>query len=110
MKIVIKGTKLELTQPIKDYVNEKIGSLEKFFGKIIEARVEVEMTTRHHQKGDIYRAEVNLRIPGKIIRVEKTEKNLYKAIDKVKDHLIEQLSEYKERQRDKRFRELRKKR
>ena len=93
----IVGTNMELTQVIKDYVEEKIGSLSKYWDKIIDADVDVGLTSKHHQSGKIYRCEVNMRVPGKILRVEKTEKDLYKAIDKVKDHLQEMIDEHRGR-------------
>lgn len=89
----VKGTNMELTEVIKDYINEKIGGLEKFWDKIIDADVEVGLINKHHHSGEIYRCEVNMRVPGQVLRVEKTEKNLYKAIDKVKDHLREIIEE-----------------
>jgi len=54
----------------------------------------------HHQKGNIFRAEVNLDLAGKLLRVEKTEKDLYKAIDKVKDHLARSIRRYKQKRID----------
>jgi len=42
MNIQITGKNIELTEAIKNYVNEKIGSLSKFHDKIMEARVEVQ--------------------------------------------------------------------
>ncbi|MDD4995538.1 MAG: ribosome-associated translation inhibitor RaiA [Patescibacteria group bacterium] len=89
----IKGTNMELTDNIKDYIIDKIGGLEKFWDKIIDADVEVGLDSMHHQSGEIYRCEVNMRVPGDVLRVEKTEKDLYKAIDKVKDHLREMIEE-----------------
>lgn len=89
MKLNIKADNMELTPAIKGYVEEKMSMLDKYFGemKVIQADFEVGLTTRHHLKGDIFRAEANLTIPGELIRVEKIEPDLYKAIDKVKDHL-----------------------
>ena len=71
--------------------------LDKYLGKmkVINAHVEVIKTTNHHQKGEIYSAEVNLAMAGDLLRVEKTEKDLYKAIDKVKDHLELVIKKYK---------------
>ncbi|MCX6745911.1 MAG: ribosome-associated translation inhibitor RaiA [Candidatus Parcubacteria bacterium] len=100
MQIDIKGTNLELTEAIKDYVNEKIGGLEKFFDQILVARVEVGLTTKHHQKGNIFRAEVNLEVPQKyIIRAEAEREDLYMAINQVKDELQRQIKKYKEKMR-----------
>jgi len=100
MQIDIKGTNMELTEAIKDYINEKIGSLDKFFDQILEARVEVGITNKHHQKGNIFRAEVNLEVPQKqIIRAEAEREDLYMAINEVKDELQGQLKKYKEKMR-----------
>ena len=96
MKITIKATNFKLTPPIKNFVEEKINSLEKFLkDKIIEAFVEVEKTTRHHRKGPFFRAETDLRLPKKILRAEAEEKDLYQAIVRVKDELQRQLKKYK---------------
>jgi putative sigma-54 modulation protein len=99
MKIDIKGTNMELTEAIKDYVNEKIGSMEKFFDNIIEARVDVGKTTNHHQKGDVFRAEVNLQVPHTLLRAEAEREDLYMAINEVKDEIQRQLKKYKEKMR-----------
>jgi len=54
--------------------------------------------------GKIYRCEVNLELPGTLLRVEKTEKELFKAIDKVKDHLSVMIKRHKEKQIDRKRR------
>ena len=102
MKINIKATKMDLTPAIRNYVQEKIDMLEKYLGeiKVMNCDVEVGLTSHHHTKGEIYRAEINLVLPGELLRVEKTEKDLYKAIDKVKDHLARSIRRYKEKKID----------
>jgi ribosomal subunit interface protein len=97
MNVNIKATNINLTPEIKSYVQIKMDMLEKYLGglKVINADFEVELTTHHHQKGKIYRAEANLSLAGDFLRVDKTEKDLYKAIDKVKDHLKEMIIEHK---------------
>jgi ribosomal subunit interface protein len=91
MNIDIKATNIELTDAIRSYVNDKIGSVEKFVGtdaKNIQCHVEVEKTSAHHQKGDVYRAEVNMTASGVFQRAEFTSDNLYAAIDTVRDELV----------------------
>ncbi|MEA3463987.1 MAG: ribosome-associated translation inhibitor RaiA [Patescibacteria group bacterium] len=102
MQIDIKATNIKLTPEIKDYVQEKMDMLEKYLASIqvINADFEVAMTTRRHNKGKIYRAEANLVVQGDLLRVEKTEKDLFKAIDKVKDHLARSIRRYKEKRID----------
>jgi putative sigma-54 modulation protein len=104
MKINLKATKFEITDAIYDYVQEKMDMLDKYLGstKVINCDVEVEKMVGGQNKGDIFRAEVNLEVPHDLLRVEKTATDLYKAIDKVKDHLDEMIVKYREKARDKR--------
>ncbi len=101
MNTNIKGTGITLTDAIKDYAEEKIGGLVKFFDNIQSADIDVGMQSHHHLKGKVYYAEVNLSVPGKVIRVVKESEDLYKAIDKVKDHLKVELEKMKEKMRRK---------
>jgi len=100
MKVSIKATNLELTPTIKRAIEEKIATLDKFIPHVdtsVEAFVEVALETRHHRKGKIFYAEANIEVPGKILRSEAREKNLYKAINTVKDELQRILKKYKEK-------------
>ena len=104
MQIRIKATNLELTAAIHNYFQSKMDMVEKYLGNIsvINCDVEIEKSIGSQRKGEIYRAEVNLQVPRELLRVEKTEADLYKAIDKVKDHLELVIKKYKEKLEDKR--------
>lgn len=104
MRVSIKATNLKLNDELRDYVQKKMDSLEKFAAKNLGATVEIGLISNHHQKGKIYKTEANLRLPGGIVRVEKQAKNLLKSIDKVKDHLKIILVDRKEKNLDKRRR------
>jgi putative sigma-54 modulation protein len=99
MLININATGMELTEPIKQYVNEKFGDMDKFFDNIQRTDIDVGMRTQHHNKGKIFYAEANVHVPGKDIRIVKDTEDLYKAIDKVRDHLKNELKEFKEKMR-----------
>ena len=115
MKIVIKATNFKLTKALSDYIQEKISSLGKFveifqeekyydsfFGKgkpRVEAWVEIGKTTRHHQKGPFFRAEVQMHLPKHSIRAEAEREDLKTAIVEVKDELQVELKKYKEKAR-----------
>lgn len=103
MKTRIKTTKIELTDKVKDYLDKKIKMIEKYLGdiKITNCDIDLEHSVTTQNNGKVYRAEVNLFVPGEILRVEKTEKTINKAIDKVKDHLIVMIKKYKEKKIDK---------
>ena len=97
MNINIKAKKITLTDEIKDYIQKKMDMLEKYLGDVpvIHCDFEVELSVGDQNSGKIYRAEANLDVPGKLLRVDKTEEDLYKAIDKVKDHLEMVIKKYK---------------
>lgn len=100
MTINIRATGMELTPAIRQYVEEKFAMLEKYDSRILIVDVDLNMDTHHHQKGEIYSCSATMQVPGDVLRVEKHEEDLYKAIDKVKDHLREILTERKEKLRD----------
>ncbi|MBI5079445.1 ribosome-associated translation inhibitor RaiA [Candidatus Wolfebacteria bacterium] len=102
MNINIKATKLDLTPAIKEYVEIKIGSIDKFLKKFeikseIEVFVEIARTTKHHHKGDIFYAEANLRVGKILLRAEDTDWDIRVAIDKVKNRLEQEIKKYKEK-------------
>ncbi len=103
MQIKIKATKIELTPKIKNYIQEKVDMLEKYLGniKVTNCDVEIAQEVGGQNNGDIYRAEINLSVPGELIRVEKMESDIFKAIEKVKDHMVRSITKYKEKKRDK---------
>ncbi len=103
MKIIIKTTNIELTPTIDKYIDDKIGSIDKFLDgmdrNIIEARVEIGKTTKHHQKGDVFRAEVNLGMPGRLLRSVAHEADLRTAIDRVKEEIQGEVKKYRGKQK-----------
>jgi putative sigma-54 modulation protein len=101
MQIIISGKGIELTEAIKDYVEKKIGTLDKFYDRILKADVKVGKESDHHLKGEIFICECKLDVPGVDLFASKNEKNLYKAIDKVRDYLEGELKKHKILQREK---------
>lgn len=99
MKINLKTKNFSLTQAIKIYLEEKLNSLDKFLpsDESISANVELAKTTKHHQKGDVFRAEVNLTMPGRLIIAAAEQWDLRVAIDAVKDELQREIKTNKEK-------------
>lgn len=94
---------MELTSALSAYVEEKINSAEKFAPPHTEetlvANVEIGKTTRHHNAGDIFRAEVLVTVRGKGYRAVSEKEDLYAAIDDVRDELVRELNSSKEKAR-----------
>lgn len=101
MKIITKAKDIKLSPSINQYIEEKIGGLDKFLKQfdfnLVKARVEVGKITRGQRKGDIFRAEVNLSLNGHMLRVEETGESLLAAIDIVRDELAREIKHYKEK-------------
>ena len=96
--IIHKG--IELTPAIRAYAEEKMESLLKYFDSIRHMDIEVGRANGHHQKGDIFFCKVEVQVGGEVMQVEREENDLYKAIDKVRDHLRVELTEWKHKLAD----------
>ncbi len=105
MKINIRAKNIELNSALKEFIEEKIGSVEKFTGietnmsshPPLEAFVEVEKMSHHHRKGPQFRAECNLEVKGKSLRAESIGEDLRTAVVEVKDELQRELKGLKEK-------------
>jgi len=98
MKFSLKITNLELTPDISSYLERTINSLDKFIenvDSVVRAWVEIGRISQHHRSGKIYRAEVQVHLPGKSVRSEAVAKTIFQAINEVKDELQRELKQYK---------------
>ena len=100
MNINTKATNVELTPAIQDYLNKKVAAFDKLINKNDESaalNVVLAKITQHHQKGDIFKAEMNLRISGKVFQASSEEQDIFIAIDFVKDEMVRELRSYKDK-------------
>jgi len=100
MKINVKATNLDLTPSLNIYIEKKLMPLAKFIKRFdivgeVEIWVEVARTTKHHHKGQVFRAEADLSLPGRILRAEEELPDLRAAIDAVKDKFRLEIKKYK---------------
>ena len=102
MRITIEATGFDVTPTIKAYIEKKIGSLARLLKRFeaageLTALVEVGRTTRHHKHGDVFRAALNLDLPGKVIRAESENEDLRTAVDEVKNRIKDDIEKYKDK-------------
>ena len=100
MNTKIKVTNVELTPAIQDYLNKKVATFDKLINKKDESaalNVILAKITRHHQKGDIFKAEMNLHISGKVFQASSEEQDIFVAIDFAKDEMVRELRSYKDK-------------
>ncbi len=98
MQLDIKAKNITLTEAIRAYVEAKVATFDAKvarFGTSVSCEVEVGMTTRHHKKGPIFRAEIHVRLPGNLVYAEAEDFNLYVALNEAKKEAERQILAYK---------------
>ena len=91
MKFTIRGKKLEVTDAIKAYVEEKIGRLDKYFEN--PDNISANVLMRLSGKAQV--VEVTINTHGLILRGEESNKDLYASIDLVADKIERQIRKNK---------------
>ena len=104
MQLSITGRKINVSQWIKDYAEEKIGGAARVFD-IDPLTIEVVLT---HEKNPAnptpFKCEVTMRAAGHVIHVEENEEEVHAAIDVASAKVTRQLRKYKTRITEKRIR------
>ncbi len=97
MEIIIRGEKMEITSSIKDYVNEKLDKLNKYFENASEIKAYVNVKVENLSQI----IEVTIPTSKFTLRAEDSHKDLYSAIDLVIDKLEGQIRKNKTRIKNK---------
>ena len=93
MKFNIHGKKLDVTESIKSYIEEKIGRLDKYF----ENPADITATVLIKLRGNEQVVEATINANKFVLRGEESHKDLYAAIDKVSDKIERQIRKNKTR-------------
>ncbi len=86
---------IDPSQPLKDYVSEKLGKVQKILDDPFEANVTLSVEKYRHI------AEVFLMARGITIKAFESTDNLYSAIDLVCDKVERQAKKYREKKKEK---------
>lgn len=100
MKIQLRGEHLEITDALRDYVEKKIGRLEKYFDTPPAQSVQVTLSVVR----DSHNVEVTMPINGILIRAEERSPDMYASIDLVAEKIEGQIRKHKTKL-NRRFRE-----
>jgi putative sigma-54 modulation protein len=93
----LTGRNIEITAAMGAYAEEKLAKLDRFFDHILDARVVMSYDER--VGGTPARVEVQVNVPGSVVRAEEWGVDSYVAVDLVVEKLERQLKRFKERQR-----------
>lgn len=95
MRFVIVGRNIEVTDGLKEAVEEKLGKLDRFFAPDTEVKVTLSVE-KERQK-----IEVTIPVKGSIVRSEQVSNDMYVSIDLVEEVIERQLKKYKNKLIDK---------
>lgn len=91
MRITITGRNLELTNGLRNAVEDKLGKLERYFNPDTDIFVTLSVE-KERQK-----IEVTIPVKGNIIRSEQVSNDMYVSIDLVEEVIERQLKKYKKK-------------
>ena len=92
LRYQVRGENLEITQAIREYVENKVSKLEKYFADSLEANVYANAKVYKNNKKKI---EITVPLKGVTLRAEETNEDLYAAVDLVVDKLERQMRKHK---------------
>jgi len=102
MQLIIQGRGIEITDRLREYVEKKVGKLDRYLPTIQEARVELfSENTKNAKHRQV--AELTLRAKGTILRAEERSSDIFAAIDTVLDKMYRQIVRYKGKRQDRRM-------
>ncbi|MBE0469331.1 MAG: ribosome-associated translation inhibitor RaiA [Methyloprofundus sp.] len=91
MQVSITGHHIEVTEAMKQHVEEKIGKLKRHFDHVTDVHV-ILTVEKLEQK-----AEATVQISGATLFADDVQDNMYTAIDNMADKLDRQIIKYKEK-------------
>ncbi len=94
MQLIIKGKNVEVTDWLRQYVEKKIGKLDRYLPTITEARVELSVEKAKSAQ-DRQVVQVTVRSNGAILRAEERSDDMFASIDSVLDKMYRQIARYK---------------
>lgn len=105
MRITIRRKNLDITPALQVYIESK---LTKPIRRLIENSavqalpildLEFYRNTKHHRKGNVYHAEANLNIGGRIVRAKVDDVDMRAAIDLLEEEIRRSILNFKGRAR-----------
>jgi putative sigma-54 modulation protein len=94
MQIDLTGQHVEITPPLREYVNSKLERLNRHSDQVLDIHVILSVEKLRHK------AEATLRLNGGSVFADATEEDMYAAIDALTDKLDRQVKKHNEKLND----------
>ena len=96
MNLTISGHHVEVTPPIRAYVQSKLDRIKRNLDGVIDIMV-ILAVDNNSEKEKRHRAEISINLSGKTLHVSGVAQDLYAAIDLLTDKLERQIVRHKGR-------------
>jgi putative sigma-54 modulation protein len=93
MQINVSGQQMEITDPLRNYVNEKIGRIQKHFDHVTNTNVVLHF----ERKKNRHLAEATINAKGAQLHANSEGDDMYAVIDALADKLDRQVLKHKEK-------------
>jgi len=95
-QMVVKGKNIEVTKPLRQHVEEKLGRLDRHLDRITSMTVELSSEPTKAAE-DRQVVQVTMLVNGTILRAEESSSDMFAAVDAVVDKLQRRVIRYKEK-------------
>lgn len=101
MELELQVRHFDLTDTVRDYVERKVGRLDRYLPDLRATRVELARGVRRSQ-GEVYTAQMTSWVDSAILRAEEMNSDVFAAIDLASEKLYRQIERYKGKRLDRR--------
>ena len=95
MHVDLSGHHIDISEALREYVNEKLVRLERHFDNVTSMHVVLSA-----EKKTVMKAEASINVAGAKLFADSSNENMYAAIDALADKLDRQILKHKEKRTD----------
>ena len=92
IRVEIRGENIEVTDAIREHIEEKVAKLERYFNDVPNTHAHVNIKVRNNKRGKV---EITIPMKDLTLRAEEGHDDLYAAVDLVIDKLERQIRKHK---------------
>ena len=96
MNLTVHGKNVAISDRVQEYVETKVGRLDKYLPQIREARTEL-VRSETRAASDRFTAQLTIWTNGQILRAEESSADLFASIDAIADKMYRQIERFKGR-------------
>lgn len=96
MRVYTETVAFKADQKLIDYIERKLGKMDQFFDRIIDANVVLKLENAGQVRDKV--AEVRIKVPGDVLIAKETRKTFEASVASAVEGLRRQLIRYKEKE------------